>query len=52
VIDSGDGRDVIVVAGGGADTVTCGSGTDVVRYDDTDTIAADCELKLAPDGTF
>lgn len=51
-IDGGDGRDVIDVAGGGADTVNCGSGTDVVRFDETDTIAADCEIKLAGDGTF
>jgi len=47
-IDGGDGRDYIDVLDGGADTVTCGPGTDVVRYDATDTIAADCEILLAP----
>jgi Ca2+-binding RTX toxin-like protein len=48
-IDGGDGRDYIDVLGGGVDTVTCGSGdNDVVRYDPTDIIADDCEVKVAP----
>jgi Ca2+-binding RTX toxin-like protein len=51
-IDGGDGRDVIDVKGGGSDSVSCGPGTtDVVRYDAADTVADDCEIKLAPDGT-
>jgi hypothetical protein len=48
-IDAGDGRDYIDVLDGGADTVTCGPGNDIVRYDETDTIAADCEILLGPD---
>jgi Ca2+-binding RTX toxin-like protein len=47
-IDGGDGRDYVDVLDGGADTVSCGSGTDVVRYDATDTVAADCEIRLGP----
>ena len=47
-IDGGDDRDYIDVLNGGADTVACGSGTDVVRYDATDTVAADCEILLGP----
>jgi Ca2+-binding RTX toxin-like protein len=42
------GRDYIDVLNGGADTVDCGSGTDVVRFDATDTVAADCEILLGP----
>ena len=42
------GRDYIDVQNGGADTVDCGSGTDVVRFDATDTVAADCEILLGP----
>jgi hypothetical protein len=42
-IDAGPGRDVIDVRDGGADTVMCGSGPDVVLHDAADTIAADCE---------
>lgn len=45
-VAGGPGRDVIDVAGGGADTVTCGDGRDVVRYDASDTVAADCEVRL------
>ena len=41
--DGGDGRDYIDVLEGDADRVTCGPGTDVVRYDASDTIAADCD---------
>ena len=29
--------------GGGADTVTCGAGKDVVLYDASDTVSGDCE---------
>ena len=42
------GRDYIDVLNGGADTVDCGSGSDVVRFDATDTVAADCEILLGP----
>ena len=52
-VDAGGGHDVVDVQGGASpDTVACGSGWDVVWLDDTDTAAADCELKLrstAPD---
>ena len=44
-IDAGTGRDFVDVEGGGTDTVACGGGIDVVRADDTDTIAADCEIR-------
>ncbi len=47
-IHGGAGRDYIDVLDGGADTVDCGSGTDVVRFDATDTVAADCEILLGP----
>ena len=47
-IHGGSGRDYIDVLDGGADTVDCGSGTDVVRHDATDTVAADCEILLGP----
>jgi Ca2+-binding RTX toxin-like protein len=47
-IHGGAGRDYIDVLNGGADTVDCGSGTDVVRFDATDTVAADCEILLGP----
>jgi len=47
-IDGGEGRDYIDVLDGGADTVSCGPGTDVVRFDVTDTIGADCEILLGP----
>ena len=46
-IDAGAGRDFVDVKGGGTDTVACGGGIDVVRADDTDTIAADCEIRTA-----
>jgi Ca2+-binding RTX toxin-like protein len=44
VVGGGDGNDTIDVQGGGADTVTCGPGNDIVRYDASDTVAADCEV--------
>jgi Ca2+-binding RTX toxin-like protein len=47
-IDGGDGRDYIDVLEGEADTVSCGPGRDVVRYDASDAIAADCEILLGP----
>ncbi len=47
-IHGGAGRDYIDVLDGGADTVDCGYGTDVVRHDATDTVAADCEILLGP----
>jgi Ca2+-binding RTX toxin-like protein len=43
--DGGDGNDVIDVRDGGADTVACGTGFDVVRHDASDTVAADCEVR-------
>jgi Ca2+-binding RTX toxin-like protein len=45
-VDGGDGPDVIDVRDGGADTVVCGAGFDVVRHDASDTVAADCEVRL------
>jgi Ca2+-binding RTX toxin-like protein len=45
-VDGGGGDDSIDVTDGGADTVTCGAGHDVVRYDPSDTVAADCEVLL------
>jgi Ca2+-binding RTX toxin-like protein len=44
-IQAGAGRDFVDVKDGGSDTVSCGDGIDVVRADDTDTIAADCEVR-------
>jgi hypothetical protein len=46
-VDAGADRDFVDVRDGGSDTVTCGSGLDVVRFDAGDTIAADCEIRLA-----
>ena len=43
VVDGGRGDDSIDVRGGGADTVTCGAGNDVVLYDASDSVSADCE---------
>ena len=37
------GNDYIDVRGGGADTVTCGAGVDVVLADASDTVSGDCE---------
>jgi Ca2+-binding RTX toxin-like protein len=45
-VDGGDGADVIDVTAGGVDTVVCGAGFDVVRHDASDTVAADCEIRL------
>ncbi len=42
-VDGGTGRDAIDVRDGGADTVTCGPGNDVVLADMSDTVSADCE---------
>ena len=39
-------RDYIDVRDGGADSVSCGPGKDVVLYDASDTIASDCEIAL------
>jgi hypothetical protein len=38
------GADLIDVVGGGRDTVRCGAGIDTVMADQTDTVAADCEV--------
>jgi Ca2+-binding RTX toxin-like protein len=46
-VDGGGGDDVIDVEDGGADTVTCGDGHDVVTHDPSDTVAADCEVLLS-----
>jgi hypothetical protein len=46
VAGGGTGNDSIDVQGGGADSVTCGPGIDVVRYDASDSIAADCEVLI------
>jgi hypothetical protein len=49
-VSGGPGADWIDVAGGeaspGPDTVTCGSGPDVVFYDSGDSVARDCEVRL------
>jgi hypothetical protein len=45
-IDAGPGRDYVDVRGGGVDTVECGEGMDIVRFDASDTIAPDCETQL------
>ena len=46
-VSAGSGHDVIDVHGGAApDTVTCGSGWDIVWADAADSVARDCELKL------
>lgn len=45
-VHGGGGVDWIDVNGGGADTVDCGTGVDIVWADVTDTVAADCELRL------
>jgi len=42
-IDAGTGDDRISVISGGADTVACGRGNDVVFADPRDKIASDCE---------
>ena len=45
-VDGGSGPDVIDVRGGDettADTVSCGSGSDIVWADDADTVAGDCD---------
>jgi Ca2+-binding RTX toxin-like protein len=49
VVDAGTGSDFVEVRGGSGtspDTVTCGSGHDVVWADADDDVAADCELVL------
>lgn len=49
-VEAGSGQDVIDVQGGESpDTVACGAGFDVAWLDETDTAAADCELKLRSD---
>jgi hypothetical protein len=48
-VDAGSGNDIVDVLGGpetAPDTVTCGPGWDVAWIDETDTAAADCELKF------
>jgi Ca2+-binding RTX toxin-like protein len=43
VMDGGEGRDLVLATGGGADQITCGGGRDVVHADATDSVDADCE---------
>jgi BNR repeat-like domain len=43
-IRAGAGSDFVQVAWGGADTVRCGTGRDVVTADFADRVAADCEV--------
>lgn len=48
-VDAGSGRDAIDVRGGAdtaADTVSCGSGLDVVWANADDSVADDCEIEL------
>jgi Ca2+-binding RTX toxin-like protein len=52
-VDAGSGHDVIDVrgpSGGAADTVTCGSGWDIVRANGVDDVADDCEVELTFSG--
>jgi Ca2+-binding RTX toxin-like protein len=42
-VDAGEGDDTINVPDGNADKVACGGGTDTVRADTVDEVAADCE---------
>ena len=42
-VNGGAGNDRIHVRDGEPDTVTCGDGFDVVRADDEDSVATDCE---------
>ena len=45
LVDAGPGADRVAVSYDGArDSIRCGSGTDVVNADSTDTVARDCEL--------
>jgi Ca2+-binding RTX toxin-like protein len=50
-VRGGDGRDGIWVAGGGADTVSCGSGFDIVVADASDTLSKDCERRIVTSST-
>lgn len=43
VLDAGEGDDTINAPDGSADRITCGGGTDTVRADTVDEVAADCE---------
>jgi hypothetical protein len=47
-IDAGAGNDVIAAGdlSGNPDTISCGSGWDVVWFDAGDTVARDCEVRL------
>jgi len=42
-VDAGPGNDRIYAVGGGADTIDCGDGIDVVDYDGADVVGKDCE---------
>jgi len=42
-VGGGSGNDTIEARDGEADSITCGPGTDVVRADAADVVAADCE---------
>lgn len=44
VLEGEGGDDVIAARDGAPDTITCGSGSDMVNADTTDTVASDCEL--------
>ncbi len=41
--DAGEGDDTVNAPDGAADKITCGGGTDTVRADTVDEVAADCE---------
>lgn len=45
-VNAGPGWDVVDVAGGGADSVSCGPGIDAVRFDSSDVVGRDCELRF------
>lgn len=42
-MDGGEGDDIVNAPDGSADRITCGGGTDTVRADTVDEVAADCE---------
>jgi hemolysin type calcium-binding protein len=49
-LSGGDGDDTIQAQDGEPDTISCGSGTDTVLADATDSVAADCADTITPGG--
>ena len=46
-VNAGDGNDLIDVTGGFGSTVQCGRGFDTVHADADDSVASDCEVRVA-----